>query len=532
MKRFDIKKLILKNKKAIVVVVISAFVIGGGVIFVKGKIIGNKQEVAFEEFEGTVKLEKGDINESIMVSGNVKSGEVSNVSSTIAAKVKAVNVKVGDIVKAGDVICILDDSDIVKEIENKKKAISEEKQVLQENYNKILNQINTLKNTQSQNSQNLSKAIELAKSNLDRVNAELNSYNTTLSNIKNTYDGVINSLKGKQNEFDNAQDNKKKYYEAWIRSGGSNESQEYKNYIEAGEVLEKKKTELEEAKGIYDFDSIASKYNEALSTYNEKVSARDNVKNQYDEAVSSKNTSLNSEKTELESLQANANEAYKQIQKVDNNEELKELEKKLNGTVLKAETSGKITELKVNVGSMTDGAVATIQSTDNLILSINIPEYDIQKVSIGMSASITSDTLKDKVQGELVRISPIANSGDSGSGFSAEIAIKNGQGMFIGTNAKAEIIISSKKDVILAPIDAVKDIDGNASVLVKQADGTFKEVAVTIGGKNDYYVEISGTGIKEGIEIKAIADEGSVKSEGGVDDTISNDQEGVINEGF
>ena len=235
----------------------------------------------------------------------------------------------------------------------------------------------------------------------------------------------------------------------------------------------------------------------------------------------------------MESLQASANEAYKQIQKLDNNEELKELQEKLNSTVLKAETSGKITELKVNVGSMTEGAVATIQSTDNLILSINIPEYDIQKVATGMRAIITSDTLKDKVEGELVRISPVANSGDSGSGFSAEIVIKNGQGMFIGTNAKAEIIISGKKDIILAPIDSVKDIDGNASVLVKGTDGTFKEVSVTIGGRNDYYVEVSGSGIKEGIEIKAIADgEGSANSEGGVNDTISNYEEETVNEGF
>lgn len=241
MKRFDIKKSILKNKKAVVIVVISAFVIGGGVIFVKGKIVGNKQEIAFEDFQETVQLEKGDLNESIIVSGNVKSGEVSNVSSTITAKVKAVNVKVGDIVKVGDVICILDDSDIVKEIENKKKAISEEKQVLQENYNKLLSQLNTLKSTQSQNNQNLSKAIELAKSNLDKLNLELSNSEATLNNIKNTYNGVIDNLKSKQNEFNNAQNNKKRYYEEWIRSGGNSESEEYKNYIESSNELEKRK---------------------------------------------------------------------------------------------------------------------------------------------------------------------------------------------------------------------------------------------------------------------------------------------------
>lgn len=525
MKKLDIKNLILKHKKTVIIGVISAFALGGGIIYVKGKIKSNKKETPYEEFQGTVKLEKGDINESIMVSGNVKSGEVSNVSSTIVAKVKAVNVKVGDIVKAGDVICVLDDSDITKEIENKKKAINEEKQNLQDNYNKLLNQLNSLKSTQSKNAQNLSKAIDLAKSNLDKVNSELSSYESTLNNIKSTYNSVINSLKGKQTEFDNVQNNKKKYYEEWIRSGGNIDSQEYKNYIEASNNLEKKKEELEEAKDIYDFDNVSSKYNDAISTYNEKVALRDTVKSQYDEAVSNKNTSLNSDKSELESLQASVNEAYNQIEKLNNNEELKELEEKLNGTVLKAETSGKITELKVNVGSMTEGAVATIQSTDNLILSINIPEYDIQKVSAGMSAIITSDTLKDKVEGELVRISPVANSGESGSGFSAEIVIKNGQGMFIGTNAKAEIIISGKKDVILAPIDSVKDIDGNPSLLVKESDGSFKEVPVIIGAKNDYYVEVSGNQIREGIEIKSIVEDGPSN------DIISIEEGGAMDEG-
>lgn len=41
------------------------------------------------------------------------------VSTSLTEKVKSVNVKVGDYVKAGDVICTLDDGDITKEIEKK-----------------------------------------------------------------------------------------------------------------------------------------------------------------------------------------------------------------------------------------------------------------------------------------------------------------------------------------------------------------------------------------------------------------------------
>lgn len=144
-----------------------------------------------------------------------------------------------------------------------------------------------------------------------------------------------------------------------------------------------------------------------------------------------------------------------------------------------------------------------------------------------MKAKISSDTLTDKVDGELVRISPVARDGDK-KGFVAEIAIKNASGLFIGTSAKAEIIISGKSNVILAPIDAIKNIDNNPSILVKESDGKFKEVPVTVGERNDYYVEISGSNIKEGMEINAYA---SYDSEYNSESNEGSDEGSDINEG-
>lgn len=141
MKRSDIKKLIIKNKKAIIIVTVLA-VLSGGIIFVKAKSSKNQQLGNIVVSENTVKLEKGDINQSIVVTGSIKSGEVSNVSSSINAKVKSVSVKVGDVVKAGDIICVLDDSDIVKEIESKTKEIEEQRKTLKENCSKLVSQLN------------------------------------------------------------------------------------------------------------------------------------------------------------------------------------------------------------------------------------------------------------------------------------------------------------------------------------------------------------------------------------------------------
>lgn len=530
MKRSDIKKLIIKNKNAIIIVTVLA-VLSGGIIFVKAKSSKNQQLGNIVVSENTVKLEKGDINQSIVVTGSIKSGEVSNVSSSINAKVKSVSVKVGDVVKAGDIICVLDDSDIVKEIESKTKEIEEQRKTLKENCSKLVSQLNSLKSVQSENLEAQNKIVEGAKDKLNEANDILNSYEPTFNKIKNTYNVMMSGIKDKYDNYNNAASYKDQCYEAWVKSGGRTDSQEYKNYMDASENLNKKQDELNEAKELYDYEDINNSYTEASMAYNEKLAARDTAKAQYDEAVANSKSSASSNKSEIDTLQTSINDANSQIQKLNDNEELKELKEKLDKTVLKAETSGKITELKVNVGSMTDGAIATIQSTDTLILEASIPEYDIRKVTTGMKAKISSDTLTEKVDGELVRISPVAAEGDK-KGFSAEISIANGSGLFIGTNAKAEIIISGKQDVILAPIDAIKDIDSNPTVLLKEANGEFKEVPVTIGEKNDYYVEISGTDIKVGKEISA--DAGYSNSDSGLksSDEATSEDGGSVNEGF
>ena len=47
MKKLDIKNLILKHKKTVIIGVISAFALGGGIIYVKGKIKSNKKETPY-----------------------------------------------------------------------------------------------------------------------------------------------------------------------------------------------------------------------------------------------------------------------------------------------------------------------------------------------------------------------------------------------------------------------------------------------------------------------------------------------------
>ncbi len=492
-----------KQYKKIIISLGVVIVIGGGIFFIKSKNSFGGEMNSLSDYVRTVNLEKSSINNSITVSGKVASAELTSVTSAFSEKIKTLNVKVGDLVKKGDVIAILDDTNIKKEIESKREDISTEREKLKASYDKTINSLNTAKANKSLNSAEQDKLVNISKQNLDTANYEFENCKASFQSEESKYKTMISAIKDKQDAYDNSIRNRDNLYSAWINAGGATNSKAYEDYNAAQDDLSSKERELEEAKSLYDYDRIAGNYNAALEKYNGKLSIKQTAQSEYDSAVSARAKAINNDDSEIATINESLKEINSQIQKLDKNDELKALEEKLEKTVLKAESDGKVTELKATVGSMTEGVIATIQSTDKLIISVNIPEYDISKVTVGMKAEISSDSLAKKIKGELVRISPTASQVENNSGFSADIAVSDAKGLFIGSKAKTEIIMSSKENVFVVPLDAVDDIDGESKIFIKNETGEFKETKVTVGMKNDYYVEVSGDGLKEGVEINA-----------------------------
>lgn len=522
MNKNKMKSIIKKHKKGIIALGL-IIVIAGGIILIKVKGNSTSELNSVEDYVRTVNLEKSSIYDSIAVNGKIESAEVTSVTSALSEKIKTVNVKVGDLVKKGDVIAVLDDTDIKKEIENKKQEVSSERQRLKSSYDKAVNSLNTAKSNKSINLGEQDKLVGIAKQNLDTANNELENYRGSFQSEESKYNTMVSAIREKKDSYEKSVAARDNLYSVWINAGGTTDSKEYEEYKKAQEDLALKQDELEQAKSLYDYDRITESYNTALEKYNGKLSSKQNAQAEYDSAVSNRAKAINNDDSEILTLNENIKEIEAQIQKVDKNDDLKTLEEKLAKTVLKAESDGKITELKARVGSMTEGVIATIQSMDKLIISVNIPEYDIAKVKVGMKAKISSDSLADKIEGELVRISPTASQAENNSGFSADIAVSNSKGLFIGAKAKAEIIISSKENVFVVPLDAVSGEGEESKISIKNETGEFKEVKVTTGMKNDYYVEVSGSELKEGVEVKANIN---------LQEMDINNMEPVINGGF
>ena len=87
--------------------------------------------------------------------------------------------------------------------------------------------------------------------------------------------------------------------------------------------------------------------------------------------------------------------------------------------------------------------------------------------------------------------------------------------------AKCSIILEEVSDVYAVPYDAIhKNTSGDSVIYVKDSStDTKKELVVTKGMESDYYVEVSGDGLSEGLGVILPSDSTNSKSSSGSDRT-------------
>ncbi|MDR1459951.1 MAG: efflux RND transporter periplasmic adaptor subunit, partial [Bacteroidales bacterium] len=96
----------MKNKKRVIISAISIVAVVG---FFLIKSVAAKPEIADP---GYAELWKSDLVSSITTNGTVESAEKSNVYARSNLPVDQINVQVGDYVSGGQVLCVLDTSDL------------------------------------------------------------------------------------------------------------------------------------------------------------------------------------------------------------------------------------------------------------------------------------------------------------------------------------------------------------------------------------------------------------------------------------
>ena len=535
-----------KRTALILVLVLAAALVLRGFLF-------RSAPAAGYQFVRTTTLQKSSLTDSVSVSGTVKSGSEASVTVADSAKnykVSEVRVTVGDKVKKGDVIAVLDTQDLQEQITSARQNYSDSVQSAQTSYDRAVQDLNTSTVQHENNLIDLQDKIKQADGDLDDAKDDLDDAKDNADDaedayddakarydkIKAAYDSAAASIstytEAKEKAADALSKAQKALNDAQSALNAELENEEKKQAVEAAQAnvtaaqksYEAAEKALTEAKnncsvtelGLYGFDAIEKALSDAENAREQAKTAYENAQKAVENAqqqVQSAHNSYDQEKnySSLTNKVQNVEDSATKLEQTSRTpDSLKDLQGTLDECTLKATMDGTITGLNATVGSVCSGTVATIQNTSALVVEVTIPASSVSKLSTGMACRITSDATGDhEIEGTLTQIDPVAN--DQGT-FGAKVTVSGEDtGLLIGISAKVEIVISEKQGVFSVPRDAVGTAEDGSSYVLRKTGGegvnsTFEEVTVTTGEGNDYYIEISGEKLSEGDVIRSSAD--------------------------
>lgn len=446
---------------AIAVVLVVAIVLG---IAFAGS--SKKQE---ETVGGTVELiTKRTIANSITGNGTVEAANTENVTGgSYGMKVDSVHVELGDVVAAGDVICVFNTEDLDEQIKNVQDNIAEAKENKATRLSEYDEQIVDQKTSNEEN-------LEEAKDNLAEAEADLKEAKDSLA------------LKEKE-------------YKDFIAGGGSPTDL---NAIQLESVIENKKNTVTSIQNRV--DNYKSRVD---SLEDQDTSNLEDAKENYEEQA---DTTIDNYEEQLERLME---------QKADAT-----VRAGISGVV----TAINVSE-GANFNGGTIASIEGVDRfvVEAQVEEYDIPDIAVgMKVLIKTDA-----TRDAELEGVITYVAPRATNSGSGamSGFSSLMggmdtsSISGGNGsatylvkielkeqndrLRLGMNAKTSIITQESVDVWSVPYDAVYTREDGTTYLEevtgKDEEGNYitKELEVQMGLQGTYYVEVISDKITEKTEI-------------------------------
>ena len=451
-----------KKKWIIIVAVVLVLAVVLGIVAAG---MGTKQQ---ETAGGTVEfITKRTIANSISANGTVEAANTENVTGgSYGMTVETVKVKEGDMISAGDVICVFNTEDLDEQIQSVQDNITEAKKDKQEQLADYDEQITDQKNS---NAEDLAEA----KENLAEAEKTLAEEKEELAKWEKKYaDGVANeslsvseelelvsTINSQKTTVDNAQ----------------NRVDTYKSRVESLEDADTKS--LEDAK-----DSYAEQMDNTIDSYEEQLEAL--LEQKEDCTIRAGITGVITTVNVSEGSNFNG------------------------GTIASIEGVDRfIVEAQVEEYDVADVAVGM----KVLVKTDATRDAELEGVITYVAPRATNSGSSS--MGDLSSLmggmdtSSLTSSGGSAT-YLVKIELKEqNERLRLGMNAKTSIITEESTDVWSVPYDAIYTrADGTTyveEVVGKDEDGNYvtKELDVKVGLQGTYYVEIISDNVSEKTEI-------------------------------
>lgn len=373
------------------------------------------------------------------------------------------------------------------------------------------------------NAEDLAKAQEaLDKAKTDAAAAK-GSYDEAKKNYdsaKNKLDQIQNDIGQAESAYDSAVKKRDKKEKKVTKVQNENDSAK-KDLESKQNALETAETDLADAKS-----KQAEKEGDAKSARESIQTARDGAEKAKEEAEDSKRENgkqvADSKDSFLETQLSQGTNTIQAQQEVDKYEQ--ELEK----ATIVAPCDGLVTSVGVKEGGIYDNGneIALIQNDSGYKVTATVDQYDICDISEGMKVKIKTDSVEDEMDGTLSFVSPIPqgaaqngqeqSSSGTSSDYPIEVSIEGGMEdrLRIGMTAKITILQEESDNTLTVPDNCVQTAEDGSFYVEKAAfdeNGNAipsgERITVTYGVKTDYYVEIKGDGLEEGMSVVVPTDD-------------------------
>lgn len=548
-------KWIKKHKKLCIVLVI---------LIVLGILIGRfiiSMQAAAETMmsmlnqQETAAVERRSLVESISATGSVTSAGSKNVTAEVTGvKSLSVPVQVGDMVQEGDLLCLMDTADLEENLADSELSLSVTQSRTQLELDSARRNLEEAGTSVQIEQSRMEDQVASALKSYEEARESMNRAGSSYGNANQNSTEIRLALEDYQAQLAQVHEQLNQLAENPASVSGSDAADREVLEAEAARIEQliteyqmKYSTAQETEKGL------KSVYDQAITAVNNAYDAYQKVLQSQEDTIRSGNSTLQSRQDSLTSSQLSASTSG-----ISDQQQIDRYLEQIEACKVTAPISGVVTAVNLETGdSYNGGTIVTIEDISSYEVTVEIDEYDISKIEVGQRVVIKTNGTGDlELEGKVISIAPRATGGSSVT-YTVKTSIDTPcEDLRMDMTAKLSIIISSKENVLTVPYAAVQTAeDGSYYVEVVDEnaaagqDGSGQEragdspdaaesapggdrtsgdgapdeekpgalegrggnaamnapqtrrIPVTKGIESDYYVEISGEGITEGLEV-------------------------------
>jgi HlyD family secretion protein len=446
-------------RKAIVIVVVIAILAAGGFFIYRNQVTKAEASVSYQ----TQKIAMGDLTAMVGATGTVRSNQTTTVNWQVSGRIGKINVKVGDQVKANQVLAELDASTLPQSVIVARSDLV----TAQRNLDNLKN--STTARAQAQQT--------LADAQRALSDAKTERYNQDLSRVTQaTLDQNKAQLVLDTDALKRAQDNY------------NNFSSRPDDDVMRAQAFDR----LAKAQAAVDQDN----YNLAWMTGN----ADGLVVAQKDAAIKLAQAKVDDAQREWDRLKngPDPQDIAAAQAKVDS------IKATLAQTQLVSPINGTVTAVSSMVGDQVSAGKVTFRIEDQTRLLVDVPvtEVDVNRVKVAQPATLTFDAISNKsYAGKVTEVASVGSSQNSVVSFTVTVELTDADlAVRPGMTAAVNLTVEQLHNVLLVPNRAVR-LQNGKRVIYLLVEGQPQVVEVTLGSSADVLTQIIRGEVKAGDEV-------------------------------